>query len=299
MKKKVIYSVLLVSIVSVLVLSISSFVTERYPAIVGIDGDGDYESWYGESFYALSPELISHGDLFDLKLLLCDANVVNFLRVDTESDENVGCLISVIKKSRGDFAYDVEITTYKDGTMVDVMNVKGLSYQMDFLLNLFSTVGIRYIEAVPLGYVDKTNSLLETKQYDRIQFVFTYYRGGKKVEEVHDLQYDKDHANKLFFETIEEYCTNVGRNSEKKNITMLYVEKYMMSICSSDFELWKENMDLIVNGAKTNGSNSWHLMFLKEFHECLFPEQEISIENDDLEVYENTKVEISNLVSNN
>ena len=299
MNKRVLYSVLFILIASVLAHSIFSFVAERYPKIAGIAEDGEYDAWYGEGFYGLVPELVSHGDLFDFKLLLCDANAVNFIRESTESDENIGCLISVIKKSRGNFTYDVEITTYKDGMMVDVRTAKKLSYQTDYLMNLFSAIAISYQEGLPLGYVAKTNSLIETKQYDRIQFVFTYYCGGKKVEEVHNLVYNRELNNRLFYEIIEEYCSKVEENISKSYFMRLYVGKYMMSICNNDFEMWKDTIDLIISEAKQNDNSSWQRVFLSKFFDYLFPEHGIVLEVENLKVYENTRNEILQIILQN
>jgi len=289
-----------VVIVVVFVVTIVAAITMKnfFPKITPRVDNEKYDLWHKDTFYSLVPELISEGKLFDCKFLVQDGSVLNSFAQPPEASSVNRPLLSVISKVQGDFKYAVNIEFYRDENMVYEGGFISLEYRMTFG-NIFSaTSNPYYSESVLLANVSSYLRAGESIGINRVVLRFKYYDNGKKIVETHDMSYDKELANRFFFEVIEKYCENYDNDSYKKYQPKLYVEKYMASICNNNFELWKDNMDLLVNEAKENGSDSWHLIFLKEFHANLFPEQEISIETENLEVYENIRNEISSLISN-
>ena len=300
MKKQVLLVKCAALIIMLFIVAILVDITMKnfFPKIVPIVENEKYDLWHKDTFYSLVPELISEGKLFDCKFLVQDASIYDSFAQPAGVSSVNRPLLSVIWKVQGDFKCAVHVEFYRDENLVYEGGFISLDYERSFG-NVFSAISNYYYgESVPLANVSSYLRVEESNGINRVVLRFEYYDNGKKTVETHDMSYDEELANIFFFEVIEKYCENYDNDSYKKYQPKLYVEKYMASICNNNFELWKDNMDLIVNEAKENGSDSWHLIFLKEFHECLFPENDVSINEENIGIYESVHEEVIKLISN-
>jgi len=220
----------------------------------------ELEQYQIENFYSTNPEMISYGELFDIKLTVAGSE-----------GATVSC--TIIKKTSRDFKFVVIPFIYSYGArqQVGYQNEKEWPRWYMFTNYMFD---VKYLVSnVDIG-------LIPAGYRNEISLEIRY----NNVSEIHTLTYDSNSAHELFLSTVKQHYELIYAhpewNTASRTILRLYAGKYMRSILLNNFDLWEETMIMFIDQeSKSNSEQKNIVCDIDLFYNIETNESLISSEN--------------------
>ena len=223
-------------------------------------------------FYEFVPEMISHGEVFDVKFVVNDVKPPYNLEGIFDRS---GVYLSIVKKVTNDFRYGVEIEYYSNNKNIITNRFDDLYFESYFPATPFAVAeGNKYITSSVLINLYDFDRKLPGVWVDRVVITFRY----NDAEETHYLDYSEGNTDKLISLVIEEYFDDYeeyerANDSDAADNHYRYVRDhlspYIKSMLRNDFGKWYDYISVLKSSYEKD-PNSIRGKTLSTFSSVLF-----------------------------
>ena len=225
-----------------------------------------------ENFYNIVPEMISEGELFDVKYLINDVSISSMC-----NDITAGSQFAIYKKYWIPVNPSMKIQYYYNGEPIlhgtfqtNLENYLNEQWRVmfspfmsnDFIVEkqdykyLFTNLNLRSCKFYPSNeYV-----------YDMVVLTFEYLKDGEIRTETHELVYDMKHAKQHLLEMIESYYEDDFRSQFDRLELIHYTRKLLSSVALNGVAECKEFVESVLYANVEDSNNCYD-----EYLEDIFP----------------------------
>jgi len=237
-----------------------------------------------ELFYTFVPEMISEGELFDVKFIVSTMNYTGncYFKGKTEN-----LLISFVRKNVTEDNF-LLITQYYSNSKF----LYGVQYPFVYDENIFEESGEYLVSSHEIAFYD----CIGRRFIDEIIVTFQY----DDIEETHNLKYNQEYTDELMRNMLEvrHNYTGVNENDFDMHVENMYIP-YMASILHNDFAKWEGLMTESLNSYQSD-HDSLGAASIKYYGTKLVSSEDIEewLSGEELERYENVVSKYRNVFEN-
>ena len=211
-------------------------------------------------FYQNSPEMISEGEVFDLKLIFSKSRIENWF-----TGKQHFVMLSIVKKVDNDLMLSGYIEYYSNGTLVGTSRITRQPYSWLKPRHIYYSIHRDYIFSVFPSEVAVAKGSSIDFIIDEVRVLFDYDLG----KETHILVYNYELSKVLINNELERYFSDETISEEEYKLLEWKMLEYSDTLLKNDFSEWENEITIYIDAFK-NDSNPFKSKVFEEFHPLLF-----------------------------
>jgi len=211
-------------------------------------------------FYQNHPEMISEGEVFDVKFIFSKSRIENWF-----TGKQHFVTLSIVKKVENDLRVSSYIEYYSDGILVGTSYISREPYSLLKPRKTYYSINRDYILTVFPSEVKVAKGSSIDFIIDEVRLQLEYDLG----KETHVLMYNAELSKALMRNELEVYFSDKTTGEEEYKLLEWKLAEYSETILKNDFNEWKNEITMYIDAYK-NDYESFESKVFEEFHSLFF-----------------------------